>query len=251
MTINWKMAAIVAAGCFVLSFVTGLFAQVHFLALFLRALLLGLLGGGLAVAFRALVQRFLPELGEGLGAAGVRAGPGTGANVDIVVADEAGADDGTEELDGEGIVADGGAAGPADGAVRERSRPTAEKPRAERHEAVMVESEDGGDFAEELEELKASPILPEKSEESREAYQPVKPPDVIEDVDVLPDLESFSDSFAAQDLSGEGGGEGGPESMPASPSSGSGSGGSRGNVMNDADTIAQAIRTALHRDKKG
>jgi len=245
-TINWKMAAIVAAGCFVLSFVTGLFAQVHFLALFLRALLLGMLGGGLAIAFRSLVQRFLPELSEGLGGSARRAEADTGSNVDIVVSDDAGGSEEPEEL--------GGAEGPADelfedGERRRAAAPKAERAKADRHEAVTLESEESGDFAEELEELKSSPILQEKNEESQRDYQPVKPPDVIEDVDVLPDLESFSDSFTVQDLSGEGGGEGGPEQMPA-PSS-SGSSGSRGNVMTDTDTIAQAIRTALHRDKKG
>jgi hypothetical protein len=250
-TINWKMAATVAAGCFVLSFVTGLFAQVHFFALFLRALLLGLLGGALAIAFRALVQRFLPELGEGLGVSAGRAEAeaDTGSTVDIVVSDEAGETGEPEELDGTEGSADGSLQY-QEGREDERQagpRPKAERTRSERPKAVVLESEESGDFAEELEELKASPILPGKNEDSQEAYQPVKPPDVIEDVDVLPDLESFSDSFAVQDLSGEGEGTGGTESMP----SGSGSSGSRGNVMTDTDTMAQAIRTALHRDKKG
>lgn len=228
MTINWKMSAIAAAACFLLSFVTGLFARVHFLDLLLRALFMGLLGGGLAIALRILVLRFLPELAESPGGAGKAPLNDTGGKVDIVVADDSGSAD---ESGDSGIRIDGQEAtlqevvstGPADG--------------------------EGGDFAQELEELKTSPILSPRGEESEERYQPVKPPDVIEDVDVLPDLESFSDAFAVQELTGEAGSDTAPESMPVH--SGSSSGGSRGNVMTDTETITQAIRTALHRDKKG
>jgi hypothetical protein len=227
-TINWKMAAIAAAACFFLSFVTGLFARVHFLDLLLRALFMGLLGGGLAIALRMLVLRFLPELTESSSGAGKAPVAETGGNVDIVVADESGAN-----------AESGETAARTDGQA------------ATLEEVVSAGSEEGegGDFAEELEELKASPILSSRGEESEERYQPVKPPDVIEDVDVLPDLESFSDAFAVQELSGEAGSDTAPESMPVH--SGSSSSSSRGNVMTDTETITQAIRTALHRDKKG
>jgi hypothetical protein len=222
------MAAIAAAACFFLSFVTGLFARVHFLDLLLRALFMGLLGGGLAIALRLLVLRFLPELTERAGGTGKAQMADTGGNVDIVVADESGA-----------VTEFGEAAAGLEGQE------------ATLQEVVSVGSEDGesGDFAEELEELKTSPILSSRGEESEERYQPVKPPDVIEDVDVLPDLESFSDAFAVQELTGDAGSDTAPESMPVR--SGSSSSASRGNVMTDTETITQAIRTALHRDKKG
>lgn len=217
------MTVFAAAGCFVLSFVTGLFAQVGFGWLLLRALLMGVLGGAMAIGLRWLVLRFLPELSQGVGGLGPEPSVETGRNLDIVVADDA------VEGAAEGIAEDA----PEGGA---------------KLEAVAVDPDDGeqGDFAEELEELKASPILTAKGEAPDETYKPVKPPDVIEDVDVLPDLESFSDSFAVQDVAGEGGAEAPPEGRSANSGSSS-----KSSALNDSETIAQAIRTTLHRDKKG
>ncbi len=223
MTFVWKMTIIAAAGCFALSLLTGIIAGVEFWPLLLRAFLLGLLGGGLALGLRFLVLRFLPELGSEDYPDSFETE--TGRNVDIVVSENP------------------QVGKSADAAVAGRDEPSAN---ATGDSLVSAPSDDDTDFAEELEELKSSPILTGRSDGEDSTYQPVKPPEVIDDVDVLPDLEVFQDSFSM--AASEGGGD--SESLPASSSRHSSSS-SGGGGANDPDLIAQAIRTALARDKKG
>jgi hypothetical protein len=222
------MTIIAAAGCLVLSLLTGIIAGVGFWALILRALLMGILGGALALGLRWLLIRFLPELtGAAMERPAMPEGE-MGQNVDIVVTDP------------ESREADDGTAG----AARREDVENFEEAGAEPETAAARGRAGESDFTEELEELKSSPILTSKAEGDESSYQTVKPPDVIEDVDVLPDLESFQDSFAVSAPSGEEGSESASEERSSRAPS-------RGGGANDPDLIAQAIRTALARDNKG
>jgi hypothetical protein len=87
-----KVAAIFAAGAFLLSLLVGLVSRNPFGAAFLRALLLGLLFAGLGAGIRFVVTTYLPELAGPEGAA--RQGEksetrdGRGGRVDIVLPEE-------------------------------------------------------------------------------------------------------------------------------------------------------------------
>lgn len=85
-----KLPAISASIGFLLSFLVGIASGASFLSVLLRALAMGIMFGVFAVVARYLIERFLPELGEG-----VSSEPddqGTGGVVDITIG-ETGKDD--------------------------------------------------------------------------------------------------------------------------------------------------------------
>jgi hypothetical protein len=87
-----KIAAIFAAGAFLLSLLIGLVSRNPFGAALLRALLLALLFGGLGAGVRFAVKTYLPELAGATGAAPAGAEQetkdGRGGRVDITLDDE-------------------------------------------------------------------------------------------------------------------------------------------------------------------
>jgi hypothetical protein len=168
--VNWKLTAIVASLCLVLSFLVGILARNGFWDVLLRAVVFAVLGGGLAIALRWAAFRFLPELAEAPGGA-ENAVQDLGRTVDIVVEDSQG---------------EAAAAGGADA--------VAPPPRALRHpDAVVSPSAEQGDdeFAQEVEELRSQEIIPGEAEAEAATYEPVRAPSILEDVDVLPDLDGF------------------------------------------------------------
>jgi hypothetical protein len=221
LTFDWKLPAIVAAGCFILSALTGAIAGVQFWAVVLRAFLLALAGGLAAFGLRALAGRFLPGIGEDDVPGDEEAErPETGRNVDLRVGG------------GEADFADGAAApeGPEDPAGSEGA-----------DGAVGAR----GDFEDDIEELKTEPILASKGE--GDGYDAVRPLDILDDVDVLPDLDAFSESFAPPRMDASEGGQ--AEEPPPIPSRRSG--GADPGQGEDSGTLAQAVRTMLIREKKG
>jgi hypothetical protein len=214
LSVEWKMPAIVAAAAFVLALIVGIFAGAQFWILILKSLLTGVGSGLCAFGLRWFALRFLPGIGSDEAAEAVESE--TGKNVDLKVGD---AEDGGEAA-----------------------------------EAVLEGSPRGGDergdegFTEELEELKASPILGGAEDGDEATYAPVSQPGAIDDVDVLPDLDVFTDAFVPPSL------EGGSD---APMDSGPGPSGSRRSKeaeragLDDPDLAAQAVRTLLSRERKG
>ena len=88
----WKIAAVVAAGAFLLSLAIGLFAGNPFGVAFFRALLFALLFAGLGAGVRTVVKGYLPELiasnPQTTGVTGSAAGGSRGTAVDIVLPED-------------------------------------------------------------------------------------------------------------------------------------------------------------------
>jgi hypothetical protein len=75
-----------------------------------------------------------------------------------------------------------------------------------------------------------------------------RPSGGYEDLDVLPDLEGYSDSFNASEFASGGA----PSSKDSKGHAGqSGPGGRSGQEGFDPASLAQAVRTILKRDQKG
>jgi hypothetical protein len=105
------------------------------------------------------------------------------------------------------------------------------------------------DFSEELEELKSDPIVTRAEEDNASMYRPIQAPSALDEVDVLPDLDGFSSSFAALPASDSGGSGAGPGPLPSGPSMEGGK--KSGKAGDDPELIAQAVRTLLAREQKG
>lgn len=233
-----KPCAIAASAAFVLSILLGLLNAVGPLALVLRALLLGVGTFGFVAGVQILVARFLPDL---LGSEGGEAGgseddlgPRLGERIDLSVG---------EEVEG------GGYAGqPSD-------------PRSE-ETLGAVEAVSSGEEIPAAESANSSPGLDQEKEGgytvargtpgSKSNVVAARPPDLIGDVDVLPDLESLSDSFITP-VTVDSDVDGGSDSRAASYRGGTGSSGTSlgGSEEFDAKEMAMAIQTILKRDEKG
>ncbi len=212
MTLDWKMPAIVAGACLVLAMLTGIIVGNQFWVVVLKSLLSALGAGGAAFGLRWLALKFLPGLTDG-GEAEIQ----TGKAVDIKVG----------QAEDDGFVDAGTEPSPAG--------------------TKDVDTADEGVLAEEIEELKAAPILADKEPEDPAALAPARPPETIGEVDVLPDLDVFSDSFVPPPMEGEGGQAEPPVGADTSRTARS-RGGAGGD---DPDTIAKAVRTMLTRERKG
>jgi len=242
------LAACIAAA---LSALVGIIAGVGAVALLLRAVALGLVAGAATYGAIAMLKQSVPELlesdvqeGKDEGLDSMLEDSDVGANVDIV-------------LPGEAPSAD---PSPADAPRRASSAEDAQP-------AFAAElASDGGlepvGGAEGPRAPEPATLLgPEEGSSSGVAALPVGvaggegrgPSPGYDDLDVLPDLDGFSDSFTASEF-GSGnsssdrpdakGGASAP-SGSSRPSSGIGP----GNL--DAVAVAQAVRTILKRDQKG
>lgn len=232
MDADLRASLFVALGAAVLSALVGVIAGVEFIWIVLRALLFGAVMGAAALGAVRLARNFLPglvpdqsgeavEKADSIFSAGAEE-PMAGTRVDIVLP---------------GGEAEPGAAGDGD----------AEADQVDEAEFASLEAEaeqgtapDGGlaDGRERAPGAAAAvPAQPESS--SREAR-----PEGIEDLDVLPDLDGFTDSFAAAEFSSSGGGA----QAQARPEAGSSSRSADGL---DPASLAKAVRTILKRDQKG
>jgi hypothetical protein len=221
MSIDWKKIAIAAAAALLLSILAGVIRGVSFGPLALRALAFALLAGVLVQVIILVVRRYLPELSDGGQApAEFSEDEDTGRNVDIVLP-------------------------PEDGSFKVERRAASLGER-------VTDEEFEGEFAEEVEEIKAHPIVTSEPGTAPKESFVARPPDVLDDVDVLPDLESLSDAFASPIRSG---GEEADDSASrgfadapsfSAPMRSEGSG-----LAVDPATAAAAMRTLLKRDLKG
>jgi hypothetical protein len=235
-------ASLIASGAAaVLSILVGIISGVEFLPLMLRALLGGLAFGGVVFLALFLLRRFLPEL---FGAQEEAEKP-LGGNVDIVLPGEV-----PEPISG--AEARDEAAEDVEAVVDEAP------PRRPGRAAAAAPADDGGDEAEAGLSEDVSPFVadslldgpPADEDEgaavaaaAAAAAKPLRNHGGLDDLDVLPDLESLSDGFST---SAEADGTsvheyGESERRPKE-------GGSRGDA--DPAVLAQAVRTLLKRDQE-
>jgi hypothetical protein len=243
-------ASLVAAGsAAALSALVGLFAGVAFLALLLRAAVCAVLVGAAAYGCALLLRNLVPGLltadeapAEGVADFDALRGEESakGANVDIVLPGEDASAEAFSEEEPRGFPSARQALRPASAkAGRAAGRAGAEEDAAERapvEEASLLDPESGDGEAGAGIPAAASP---EKGRRSDSGF---------EDLDVLPDLEGFSDSFTSSEFSSGGS----PAVASQKGYGGQGSSGSKpGHEGLDPASLAQAVRTILKRDQKG
>jgi hypothetical protein len=208
-------ASLVAAGvAAALSALVGLISGVGFLALILRAILGGALFGALAYGAFQLARRLLP--GIEAGGTATDGEPVQGRIVDIV-------------LPGEGEAPE---------SIQASKAPS---PGIFTRLGSRDDTDEGGSL------LEPEPSVPQAVIDVGASIH-VATPSIGgadgDDLDLLPDLEGFSDSFAA------------PEYKPAATSPSTSrlaDSGTRGGAAEgmDPSKMAQAVRTILKRDQKG
>lgn len=216
MSSDIRIITIAGGAAFLVSALTGLFSQVAFGALLLRAVASGAVFAALGAGAAYVIRTFLPEL---LGEPSAPEPAGQGAEspdpehrLNIVLP---GGDEAAEEVEDLPAASDPGSVG----------------------------EEELRDLEKDAEEIGTDSLVPE--EEPGEARAPVsaRPPATFDELDVLPDLDGLSDVFAAASHENIDAGEA-PVRDPISST-----GASRDGI--DAATMAQAVRTLLKRDQKG
>lgn len=224
--IHWKFAVLAAATAALLSILVGLFGRVSAGYLFFRALISGLVFGALTAGMEVLGRKFLPELFSGIsGESETPEEHEVGAEVDIVVDDDepsvfvASGDDGTSAETGE-----------EEPPVMELT----ESPEEDGGAQVF----DSGEFGPDERASEVSVLQDVESGDTEPPPEPSRKGD-------LPDIEDFSGSFE-----GIKGNAGVVDSINSSKAR---------NLQavdslekeNDPATMAQAIRTILHKDQEG
>jgi hypothetical protein len=235
-----RASAFAGLGAFALSVIVAVFSRVPFGALFLRALLSGVGFAGLTFGAILLLKRFLPEIfDDSARPQDTGADPAIGSLVDIVLP---GGDEARPES-GQG------------------ARPASSSRDADLESlpSAYADSVDSGELAREVASLRSDALVAndpgDTSPESAGSVAP-RPSVSLDELDTLPDLEGFSDSFA----------EGQPGDSDYSDSPGGGAGGSSSRLMGVSDTmptagspdagrdpvvLAKAVQTLLRRDQKG
>ncbi len=244
---NIKVILWSAGSAAVIALVAGLFGRVAFFDLLLRALLGGAAFGLFGAGVSLLLMRFVPELFEqqeteedgftvATGEAEEKESPAQqGNNLNIVL-------DGDEYSYGD--IADSAAGNEVDS-----------EQFGDDEEQFVEEVSDTDDqsgkaeqWAAEAANASQAPAGPENRAEEKTAgasedYQEFEN---LADVDTLPDLDEFSDSFesvaAAQDSEDESNGGGGYSSTDSVDIMGD---------EQDPATVAKAVRTIIGRDQKG
>ncbi len=241
-------ASLVAAGsAAALSALIGMFARVGFFTLLFRAMICALLIGAVVYCGILLLRSLVPSLfsiNETDQEFDALRGDdsGRGANVDIVLPGEAAAPEsyiGADEISGYGPIGRSGTAFP--GAGREGSgenTPDAEAAELAPVDEASLLDTDGSDG----EAVAAMPVgsSPETGR---------RPSAGFDDLDVLPDLEGFSDSFTASEF--RSGGSSAANGQQKSYGEHGPSGSKPGQESLDPASLAQAVRTILKRDQKG
>jgi hypothetical protein len=246
--------ASIAAGAsaFGLSIVVALFSRIPFGTMLLRALALGIGFALAAYGAVALLKRFLPELFEDYVPAPASDEPGGRVNIVLPEGDayESRAAkrpvDDVEPLDERQIRDDGFAAQagvPPAGAGYDGAGSAVHSPSAE-PSALSASEAELESLREEVKAIRDEDLVPAQAAPRPTAPGGPRPSVGVDELDVLPDLDSLSDSFIAPigDAQDEEGFAGRP-----SPSGGGGGGGDAG----DAAVMAKAIQTILRRDQKG
>jgi hypothetical protein len=238
-------AACIAAA---LSALIGIFAGVGFLALFFRALVLGILVGAAAYGAVFLLRTKVPGVVAPAAESDFEA-PGeseTGANIDIVLPEEG------PDLDTISVGSDLGldsalSSVPGPFAVR---RDQASSDYAPPHEEGMngiAELEEASLLEPETPSAVTGPAIPSNAAMNLER----RPSPGFEELDVLPDLEGFADSFTASEFaSGASSAEGQEKTLSRAQGGGLASAKTGAEGLDPA-SLAQAVRTILKREQKG
>lgn len=230
-----RASAFAGLGAFILSCLIALVARIPFGVLLMRAILSGLAFGAFVYGSIMVFQRFMPELLDGTAVKESDASM-LGSVVDIVVP-------GGEY---EHASPDRPAAVGIDGARRSS-------------EQVQRAGIDSGELEREVADLRIDGLLAsdpqtfdQQGVEFGDAGSPMAPrPSIgLDELDTLPDLEGFSDSFSGGPVGGSDGSDDGSmagpmgvsESMPTAGSPDSGQ---------DPVVLAKAVQTLLRRDQKG
>lgn len=242
-----RVTLVVAALSSVLSFLVGLVARVGIGSAALRALVFGVLFGGLAWGAIFLMRSFIPDLFEPGGAAesdavvaasftvqGEEDDEGVGGSLDITV----GEDDSEELMEsavsGGTLSSDGDERGGSDslGEARSKARVSLSGDAEAEDEGTIFETDAASSGA------SAAAAIPRHSASGNEQ------------LDTLPDLESIVGSY--EQLSAGGGGASSTASgSNEAGSSGQGKAAGSGPNGSDPATLALAVRTLMNRDKKG
>jgi hypothetical protein len=241
-----RASLVAACAAAALSALVGIFAGVGFFSLLFRAFGCGLAIGAAAYGGIVVLRRALPgmldadDAREDAGPApDLAAAPEMGANVDIV-------------LPGEPIEPESLAPGVESFAPSLASRGADEPAFAEPafiDEPSLLEPEDQVAEAEPAIPARAGARASPNAGPGRES----RPSLGFDELDVLPDLDGFADSFTASEFAFGGSPAERPERVPAvGGGSGGGTSASRpGQEGLDPAALAQAVRTILKRDQKG
>ena len=252
------IAAIAAA---TLSALIGIFAGVGFLILLLRALACGVLVGAAVYSCLLLLRKMVPELltpiaeteepfdqrgrldGSEEGAeAQAAAVPQPGANLDIVLP----GDDAEPGIFVHGAEAFVPAPAPLSGASAPRQSAAHARAAFSSAPPSAVEELDDANLLEPEADSGVEPVIPTNSALERDGRDTG-----FDDLDILPDLDGFSDSFAASEsAAGKVSGEGADASRPVLSEGLSSTRQGPASGMDPA-SLAQAVRTILKRDQKG
>ena len=254
---NWKIAAMFAAGAFILSLLTGSIARNPAGVVFLRAFLFALLFGGLGIGLRFVIRTYLPEMAaNGAADTGEQKDDVRGSKLNIVVGEE-----------NESPVPRARSARARPTASPEASEPTEEPGEDDLEQDAQAEARALGDLADELaEELPGasesdgSEDRPdEEGAEQGEGYQEeaeasesggdvggLGTPSSEGDLDSLPDISTLemAEDPSPRGAAGRMGRGPGGEQTPEDAMRGALSG-------QDPLTLARAIRTVLKKDEKG
>jgi hypothetical protein len=255
-----RASAFAGLGAFALSTIVAVFSRVPFGALLLRALLSGLGFAALTFGGLWLLRRFIPELFDETAAASVSGADGTlGSVVDIVL----------QEDDAE--LGDARPAQALDLSLRDTAPYEVPHGEAPRRDAPLNDAIRGdttrtepfevlpagtlvpGELEREVADLRSDALVSSDPTDSGSGSRSLPRPSVaLDELDTLPDLDGFSDSFS-EGIGGEPGYGAGPagdgsrmmgpsESMPTAGSPDSG---------HDPVVLAKAVQTLLRRDQKG
>jgi hypothetical protein len=271
-----RASLIAAIAAVALSALIGVIAGVGAAALLLRALACGLLMGAAVYGGIFLLRKTMPELLEPAPEARPDASPLaepataetdlgaeslTGANVNIVLPGDEGGEVEMLEPGAEAFAK-------AKPAFEEEEYVEDAEEAEDAEDASLIEAEDSsgeaamppnaraavsggaaagafhGTGAEASPRAAARPADPAEDRGSRQ-------PGGFDELDVLPDLDGFTDSFTASEFSSGGSGGDRSERMPPVPSGGGSRPSRSGQEGADPAALAQAVRTILKRDQKG
>jgi hypothetical protein len=241
-----RASLVAACAAAALSALVGIIAGVGFFYLLLRALL----GGGLlgAAVFGGIIvlRKAVPGLLEGDVEPEAEAPPMSvpdpeiGSHVDIVLPGEAAE---VEELDAEAepFAAKIFPEGEADPGFSPETGLLEPEGAADEPETAIPAN--AGARASAYAGAKASPNAGVESERRSSSG--------FDELDVLPDLDGFTDSFTASEFAFGGSSAERPERSHGTGSGGGSSGSKAGQEGADPAALAQAVRTILKRDQKG
>ncbi len=248
-----RASAFAGLGAFALSVIVAWFSRVPVGALLLRALLAG---AGFAVrCFGALwlLRRFLPDLfDDSARPTGLALDGQAGTLVDIVLPG------GDDERPGAAMSADGSgrqldAASPDGAASMGDANPRRAAVSESDLDLSLATSLDSGELQREVASLRADTLISnDPNELAPESGGAPRPSVALDELDTLPDLDGFSDTFSESHADGDA--SGGPSGADASRMMGvSDSMPTAGNpnAGTDPAVLAKAVQTLLRRDQKG